>query len=325
MKKKIFIVVAIIGFLAVGTDVVFGNYISDSHIDKNKGTSTPVANIMPSAKEQKENKIEGNASSGDEKTIENPKEKIAEVRDYTPLINDIKQYCSSKKGTYGVYFKSLTNGQEFGINDNEEYVAASTVKLPVNLCLFQQVISGKVNLEDKMEYLEEDYEEGCGDIQYGKVGLAYKLRELSKYSIEESDNVAVNMLIRYLGRESICSFREKIVSHSVPRDKNVSNPKDMALYLQYLLDFNKTHPNEGQELLTYLENTEFNDRIPVYLPKDVQVAHKIGNQVGAVHDVGIVFAKKPFIITIMSKEVNEDQANETIARIAEMVYNFEQK
>lgn len=324
MKKKIFIVLAIIAFLAVGTDVVFGNYIDN----KKSSTSTPTVSNNPSSTEQNNNsgdKIQQSVELGDKKSMLDPKQKLIETKDYAPLINDIKQYCSNKKGTYGVYFKSLTNDGEFGINENEEYVAASTVKLPVNLYLFQQAIEGKVNLEDKMEYIQEDYEEGCGSIQYGKIGVSYKLRDLSKLSIEESDNVAVNMLIRYLGRENICSFREKIVNHPVPRDKNVSSPKDMALYLQYLLDLSKKHPNEGQELLTYLKNTEYNDRIPVYLPKDVQVAHKIGNQVGAVHDVGIVFAKKPFIISIMSKDVNESQANEVIASITEMVYEFEQK
>jgi len=328
MKKKIFIVVAIIGFLAVGTGLVFKDDISEIITNKKNAASTlTVANNTSSTEQNKsgESNNEKNGGLTDKESLENPKKKVVEAKDYAPLVDNIKQYCSDKKGVYGVYFKSLTSGKEFGINENEDYVAASTVKVPVNLYLYHEAIKGKVSLDYGIEYIQDDYEEGCGHIQYGKIGVNFKLRDLSKYSIEESDNVAVNMLIRYLGRENICSFREEIVKHAVPRNKNSSNPKDMALYLQYLLDMNKSHPNEGQQMLDYLKHTEFNDRIPVYLPKDIEIAHKIGNQVGAVHDVGIVFAKKPFIVTIMSKDVNESEANEVIARVAEMIYNFEQK
>lgn len=45
-----------------------------------------------------------------------------------------------------------------------------------------------------------------------------------------------------------------------------------------------------------------------------------------VHDVGIVFAKRPYIIVVMSKDVVSDEAaNNAIARISKMVYDYIKK
>lgn len=244
-------------------------------------------------------------------------------RDYSEVINSVKDIVSNVQGSYGIYFISLINGQSFGINDMEQCFAASTVKLPVNLYLFDKFSKGELDPEATITYLEEDFEEGCGEIQYEDIGNEYTLRELSRLSIELSDNIAINMLIRYLDRDKIYDFEEKIVGRKLERDGNLSTARDMALYLQELVNFSSQYPKEGEELIEYLKNTEFNDRIPLYLPPDVEVAHKIGNGIGAIHDVGIIYAEKPYILSVMTKEADEQEAYEAIARISRMVYDFE--
>lgn len=246
-------------------------------------------------------------------------------KSYIQLIDNIKAYISDKEGIYGVYFISLTTGQSFGINENEVFTAASTVKVPINLYLFNQIAQNKVNPSKNLFYTEEDYEEGTGTIQFEDFGTKYSIRELSKLSIEASDNVAINMLMRYLGRNNIIKFMESIVKHPVDKEKNVTTSKDMALYLKALLAFREKNQKLGDELLDYMEHTEFNDRIPLYLPENIPVAHKIGTQLKAIHDIGIVFAEKPFILSVLSKEVDEELAPEVIAQISRMVYDFEQE
>ena len=50
--------------------------------------------------------------------------------------------------------------------------------------------------------------------------------------------------------------------HIVDYSKNTTCPRDMAIYLEALLQFNEEHPDEGELLIKYLKNTVFNDRIP---------------------------------------------------------------
>lgn len=246
-------------------------------------------------------------------------------KSYTALKNEIRTYISEQEGFYGIYFISLTTGQTFGINENKVFDAASTVKVPVNLYLYNRIVQNKVNPSKTLIYTEGDYEEGTGSIQNEDFGKKFSIRELSRLSIVESDNVAVNMLMRYLGRNNILKYMETIVHHSIDKKRNAATAKDMALYLKALLEFKENNPEEGAELLDYLKNTEFNDRIPLYLPEDIPVAHKIGTQVQAVHDVGIIFAEKPYILSVMSGQVDEEMAPEVIARISRMVYDYEQK
>ena len=80
------------------------------------------------------------------------------------------------------------------------------------------------------------------------------------------------------------------------------------------------------QLLSYFKNTIHNDRIPRYLPEGIECAHKIGSQLGVVNDVGIVYGDHPFIIAIMSKNVNEDEdeAPEVIGQTVKMIYDFEE-
>lgn len=247
---------------------------------------------------------------------------VQELQKKEDIIKNIKNYISDKTGTYGIYYIDITTGDEFGINEDNEYIAASTVKVPVNLYLYDQAAKEKIDLDEQMQSEDLDYEEGTGSIQGDEIGKSYSLNFLSKESIEESDNIAVNMLIRRLGWDEFHDFEEVIVGHQENRIDNISNPKDMALYLKYLINFAKEHPKEGNTLIDYMENTIFNDRIPLYLPENIKVAHKIGNQVGAVHDVGIVYTDKPYIICIMSQDVNEDDANEVVAHISKMIFDY---
>ncbi len=243
-------------------------------------------------------------------------------KDYSLLVNEINDYMKDKKGHYGIYFISLVDGQEFGINEEEEFVAASTIKVPINLFLFNKFLQGE-DPSKKIVYTQRDYEEGTGYIQNRSFGEEFSLKTLSKASIENSDNVATNMLIRYLKRPNICDFEETIVGHKVYRDKNISTPKDIALYMKAIYEFSNKYAEEGKELIEYLSNTEFNDRMPLYMPKNVTIAHKIGSIDCSFHDVGIVYGDNPFVLCVMSKENNEKEACEVIGKITKMAYDFE--
>jgi beta-lactamase class A len=247
----------------------------------------------------------------------------APKKNYNVLLNNIKSYLSAYEGTFGIYFLSLSNGQTMGLNAKRNFIAASTIKVPINLYLYNMYSQNKISLDETVTYLEEDYEDGTGSIQYENFGNDYSLRELSRRSIVESDNVAIKMLSRYLDYKYVVDYMDSLVKHATPRDRNATSPSDMAIYLKKLLDMTQTHP-ETHEVLDFLLHTEFNDRIPLYLPSDIPIAHKIGTQTRAIHDVGIVFAPKPYIICIFSENVDEDTAPEVVAQISKMVYDFSQ-
>jgi beta-lactamase class A len=245
------------------------------------------------------------------------------INDVKALKSELTSYIKKFSGEYGIYYYNLVDGTEFGINDTDSYIGASTTKVPLNLYLFKKIAEGKVNPKATITYQKGDYEGGTGVIAYnGKFGNKYTIEYLSKQSIETSDNVATNMLYRYLGMTNIKDFMKQLGGTVVAYNQNITCPRDLGLYMRNVYKFYKENPVLGDQLMDYFFNTIYNDRIPKLLPEDVDVAHKIGNQVGAIHDVGIVFADKPYILAVMSKNINETQAYGVIANISKKIYDF---
>ena len=242
--------------------------------------------------------------------------------DINPLKTAIVNYLKGFEGKYGVYFYNLVTGDEFGINENDKYTAASTIKVPLNLYLYTQIQAGVVDADSLLTYTRDDYEGGTGSLQYKAVGTRYSIRELSKLSIEQSDNVAANILFRFLGKKNVKDYMTKVGGSVVDDEENISCPKDMGLYMKLVYRFYLNGGTLGNELMNSFMNTDFDDRIPALLPDDVKVAHKIGTQVHVINDVGIVFADTPFIISIMSDGVDETEAPDVIANISKKIYDF---
>jgi beta-lactamase class A len=261
-----------------------------------------------------------NQSDNDEQSkIEKKKEDLENLK------RDIEGYISQFPGKYGLYFINLETGQEFGINDTDEYIAASTSKLPINLYLYARIEDKTIEPEDVLVYIEEDFEAGSGIVQNGSYGDRYTVREASRLSIEISDNCAINMIIRLCGIDNIRQYMLDIGGSIYYGPRYRTCPKDMAMYLKELYRLYLENPEVYGELINYLQNTIFNDRINALLPDDIKVAHKVGNQVSSMSDVGIVFADQPYVLAMMSDNVNPSEACEVIAKVSKMIFDCTQE
>jgi beta-lactamase class A len=99
--------------------------------------------------------------------------------------------------------------------------------------------------------------------------------------------------------------------------------------MENLLNYANAHSSTAGELLNYLENTIYNDRISYSLPNNITVAHKIGNLSDVVNDTAIVFyPSKPYILTVMGNNVDgsdNSDAYTVIREISKMVYDFQSR
>lgn len=250
---------------------------------------------------------------------------VTASKNLTPLRNKILKYLKGHTGRYGIYMIDLNSGQQMGINENRGFFAASAIKIPINLYLYYKAAINEISLDEELEFIEEDYEEGTGSVQYEDFGAVFPLRELSRRSIVESDNSATNMILRHIGLENVKAHMKQLGGRYFKYDRNVSSPKDMAIYMKAVYGFSNNYSELGSELLEHLKYTEFNDRIPALLPYEIEVAHKIGSWPGTINDVGIVYGKNPFILAVLSENVDEEAAPNVIANIAKMIYDFVQK
>jgi beta-lactamase class A len=237
------------------------------------------------------------------------------------LEQTLRQKIAGFSGTYGVTYVNLATGERFGINDTQEYIAASTSKFPMNVLLWKRIAAGEIDPEMMLEYKPEDLEYGTGIIQNQPYGTAYSVRKTSELSIIHSDNCGINMIIRLLDIEDIRQYLRDLGGVVEYGKRHRSCPADMANVAVDLYKFYRENPEVAGELIAYLENTDWNDRINANLPKDVKVAHKIGNQTRTSNDVGIVFASQPFVLSFMTADTDHGVACANIAALSRIVYD----
>lgn len=246
--------------------------------------------------------------------------------DYTDLETQLESYINTRPGNVSVYVKDLTTGKTLNIESDKVYTAASTIKMPLILYVYELAAQGKIDMDTKLTYTSEYYAQGTGILQDEPFGGQYTIRELSHLSIKYSDNVAWRMLLGFIGQDNLTAYEKSLGAEAagMQNGRSVTTPEDMGKYLDRLLAFSKEEPEYGEEVLDYLANTIFSEGIPQDLPEDIAVAHKIGALNDNIHDVGIVFGERPYAITVFTDEAWEEVSLQTIADISRMVYEFQE-
>jgi len=245
--------------------------------------------------------------------------------DPTSVLEEIKNLTNQLLGTYGVYVYRFEDGKEYGFQQNEIFPAASLMKLPVILTLYQEAEAGKINLEEEYKLLEKDKRGGAGILQSRPAGEVYTYRKLAELMGQYSDNTANNVLVKILGPEKIQQTIDNLGMKKTNFAKYETTPQDIGLFFRKLYEDGVVTSQHKEEILKFLTKTGFEDRIPAGIPKEIRVAHKIGTEIGVFSDAGIVFSQKPFVLVIISREAKESEAKEALPKIAKMVWEWEEK
>jgi beta-lactamase class A len=245
--------------------------------------------------------------------------------DPTPVLEEIKNLTKDLLGTYGVYVYRFEDGKEYGLQQNEIFPAASLMKLPVILTLYQEAEAGKINLEEEYKLLEKDKKGGAGVLQSRPAGEVYTYRKLAELMGQYSDNTANNVLVKILGPGKIQQTIDSLGMKKTNFAEYETTPQDIGLFFRKLYEGGVVTSQHKEEILKFLTKTGFEDRIPAGIPKEVRVAHKIGTEIGVFSDAGIVFSQKPFVLVIMSREAKESEAKGVLPKIAKAVWEWEEK
>ncbi len=244
----------------------------------------------------------------------------------TPKLNTVKQEISQMtsplRGKYGVYFQDLKTKDSFNINGEEIFSAASLIKLPVLITLYRESEAGRIKLDDIYKLQASDKVGGAGSLQYKPVGYEISFRQMAKLMGEQSDNTAFSIVSKTLGGEKIQDLINALGMKSTSFIDNKTTPGDIGLLFQKLYGEKIVYDKDRDEILSFITNTIWEDRIPAGIPKGIKVSHKIGTEVGVISDAGIIFSEKPFILVIMSQEANEIEAKKALPEITKKIYEM---
>jgi beta-lactamase class A len=242
------------------------------------------------------------------------------------LKNEVVKIIQNKKGSYSIYFKDLNSEKFFGISENQLNTAASVNKLPIIAALYYLDNQKKVSLDDQVTIQQEDVQDyGTGSIRYQQMPQTYSLRNLAKLSLKESDNTAAHVISVKIGEENVQKLVDSWGMKQTSMVDNKTTAFDMGILMNKIYKNQITNPSKTKELLEFMTETDFEDRLTKDLPQVAKAYHKSGDGEGFVHDVGIIETPKGiYYLGVMTSDVNgkEEEAKNTIAQISKKVYDF---
>ncbi|MGO2083928.1 serine hydrolase [Vagococcus sp.] len=228
-----------------------------------------------------------------------------------------QRYSSSN---LGVYIVSLEDGSSASRYSTRQMTAASTGKLPAMYYTQKMINEKRLNPYQKFRYTNAinqmplSYQSGGAGIMQGKAfGGYYSIDQVMNWTAKYSDNQGANFLAYYGAGKYNATMRQEI-SGVIGRQWQspfLISPKENGLLMRKMYQ-------QGGRVMGYLQNTVFDQqRIPKYLP--VQVAHKIGDVGHYRHDVGVVYSKSPYVISVMTKN---NTSYEVISNLSRDVYQI---
>lgn len=262
---------------------------------------------------------------------------------YKLFENELRTYFKeqTEKGvitTASVYFRDLSNGPTFGINEDDEFVSASLLKLPLAMTIYKlieqspEILSKEIVYDNPSEVLTQWFDTKKKD-HHIEIGKPYPVRELVRYAVSYSDNYATDVLLGLLNilypNKNILlqTFQDLgIIAPHDSLDNNLS-PKEYASLFRLLYNISYLDKNSSDEILKMLANSSFDKGLKAGVPKGITIAHKYGERGGLekdqkqLHDCGIVYyPENPYLICIMTRGYDFDKLAEVIKTVSHKMY-----
>ena len=214
-------------------------------------------------------------------------------------------------GHVALEIKDLATGYATSVNSTASMPAASTIKIPVMVEVFEQMAEGRFDLNRVLRLRPHDRDDGWGDLADARTGTPYTVDKLLRLMITESDNTATNMLIRLVGRTRInatmldLGLRNTHLGDDIRSEGDIrslrTSPKDMVRLLEGMARDSLVDQWSSREMLDILAGQHHNGLIPQPLPKGISIAHKTGTLHDTLNDVGIVYlSDEPYVIAVMT-------------------------
>lgn len=118
------------------------------------------------------------------------------------LLRRVETELLSFDGLMGVWADDL-RGHTLEIRAGEPFESASTIKLFILAALYDAAAKGKAALNELLEYRPEHETDGSGVFSALSYGTRMSAKDVASLMIIVSDNICANMLIDYLGLDSI--------------------------------------------------------------------------------------------------------------------------
>lgn len=240
----------------------------------------------------------------------------------------IEAELKSYDGTMGLYIDDL-KGNVITRFPDEKFETASTIKVYILAALFDAIEQGKASLKDMLTCEERFWIDGSGILGSLEVGTTLSVKNVATLMIIVSDNIATNMLIDYLGIDSINACIQKLgckdtVLHNVLdfakyHQLGTTTPRDYASMFVRIQNRTLVSPEASEQMWQILSQQHYNSMIVKSLPQfyvdpdnyDEQLfwfASKSGSMNACRNDGGIITTPYgSYVIVMLNKDFSDKQ------------------
>lgn len=250
----------------------------------------------------------------------------------SPLDKQLKALCQVNKLTPGVFAVDPDTGAYVEYNGRRQFAAASMIKVPVLVALFNALDKGEIDPEMIMEIKSHHVAGGSGHLQWRPVGTKLALMDVATLMIIISDNTATNMLIDLLGGKKAVNrtwanwgLKNTMVNSPLAdlTGTNKTSPYDLVYLLARVQKGELMSEKWHKKMLEIMYRTKTKTLINPGLPPGAKLAHKTGDIGSMVGDTGIVTTPDGhrYIIAMqVERPHNDRRANELCRKISALLY-----
>lgn len=269
-------------------------------------------------------------------TIQKPHSEVTTMyhtSEMTGLKNELKNLMKEYPAIHpAVYVWEYENGKYLDINGDEQFSAASIIKLPVLVRMFKSIEANQMTIYDEMILHDYYKASGSGNLQYMQTGGKYSLDALAKTMIQDSDNSATNMIMAKLGGmdDINIGLRDWGISKTYVRTwlpdltgNNKTTANDLAKILYNLDNPGFLNINSREYIIDYMSHVKNNKLIAAGLGEGAIFVHKTGDIGNMLGDAGIVFApngKKYIIVILANRPYNSPLGKDFIVKASNLIY-----
>ncbi len=235
---------------------------------------------------------------------------------------------------------------------DEPFESASTIKIFVLGCLYDRAEQGKASLDEVLTYEDRHFVDGSGMIRSLGPGAKLRAGDVATLMIICSDNIATNMLIDYLGLDTINAFirsigcgattlHRRLASDNWGEPLGTITPRDMGRFFALLAKGELVSPAASAAMCAILRQQHYNamltGNLPPYYtdaeesgadPDLIYTASKSGSMDACRNDGGLVHTPYgDYVVVLMCKdfanklEVNDHPAFLYGARVSRLLFD----
>jgi beta-lactamase class A len=232
-----------------------------------------------------------------------------------------------------IFFRDLDSKKWLGISQNEGFVPASLLKLPLVIAYFKMVDVDPTFLSQKYTYAidPEIMQQDIAPSVKLEIGKEYTIEDIMRQMMVYSDNDAMNFLLKNIDNNFLVNIFYELGVDFSDGSGNSLSPIAYSNILRMLYNSSYLTRDSSEKILTWMSEADFNDGLVAGVPSKIKVAHKFGERLvnyttKELHDCGIVYYPgHPYIICVMTTGQDFIQLEKTIADISRITYESVEK